>query len=169
MTSIDRFYVPKVKDFMTRKVISFTSDMDIGEVLKVFNKYRISSGPVLESENSKEVIGFISEDDIMEAMAESSFFHSPSLPVKVSDIMSHQVHTLNLEMDVFEVEKIFRENKLRHAPVIDDFHNQIGLVSRRDILRSLEKLYDEMGEYNKKVKAPRDFSMIDEVKWKLGL
>lgn len=169
MINSERFNLPKVKDFMTKRVISFTPDMDLGEVLKTFNKYRISSGPVLASENSNEVIGFISEDDLMREMAESSFFHSPSLPVRVEDAMNRDIIRLGTEMDVFEVEKLFRENNLRHAPVIDENLNQIGIVSRRDILRALEGLIDEMEKYSEVARGHKEQSMMKEAQWRLKL
>lgn len=169
MINSERFNLPKVKDFMTKRVISFTPEMDLGEVLKTFNKYRISSGPVLADENSNEVIGFISEDDLMREMPESSFFHSPSLPVRVGDVMNREIIRLGTEMDVFEVEKLFRENNLRHAPVIDDNHNQIGIVSRRDILRALEGLIVEMEKYSEVVRGHKEQSMMKEAQWRLKL
>jgi CBS domain-containing protein len=166
MNQSDRYAVPKIKDIMTKKVIFFSPEMELEEVLKSFNKYRISSGPVLEN-NSKDVIGFISEDDLMREMASISFFHGPSAPVKVKDVMTQKSESLNSDLDVFEAEKILREKRLRHAPVTDKEGHLVGILARRDILRALEQIIASLADHTKNLKEPKVYSIINEAKWRI--
>lgn len=162
----DRFKVPLVQELMTRKVISFLPGQDLGTVLLTFNQHRISSAPVLEQEDSHDVIGFITEDDLMRELADEVFFPSPAMPT-VASAMSHDVVTVRPEMDVFEVEKMFRKKNLRMAPVVDHLGQLVGILSRQEILMGLQQMLEETRHFIKEEKVPLEHSFMDEVKWRL--
>lgn len=167
MEQSKRYDIPIVQDFMTRKVITCTPEMDLSHVLKAFNKHRISALPVMSSDHSQEVAGFISEDDLMQAMASSSFFYAPSEPLTVAKSMVGDIQRLSPQMDLFEVTKLFHEKNLRHAPVIDERNHLVGIVSRRDVLRELEKIIEKQQGYMSSLKGPNKRSMTNEALWRL--
>lgn len=52
----------------------------------------------------------------------------------VSKIMSTNVISLKLSDSLYEAERLFKENKIRHIPVVEN-KNVIGIVSLTDLLR----------------------------------
>lgn len=61
----------------------------------------------------------------------------------VSCIMSKELVTLTLEDDLFQAEKLFKENHIRHIPVVENDHI-IGILSQTDLERiSFLDSYDE--------------------------
>ena len=61
----------------------------------------------------------------------------------VSCIMTKELVTLTLEDDLFQAEKLFKENHIRHIPVVEDNHI-IGILSQTDLERiSFLDAYDE--------------------------
>lgn len=61
----------------------------------------------------------------------------------VSCIMSKELVTLTLADDLFQAEKLFKENHIRHIPVVENDHI-IGILSQTDLERiSFLDAYDE--------------------------
>lgn len=61
----------------------------------------------------------------------------------VSCIMTKELVTLTLEDDLFQAEKLFKENHIRHIPIVEDDHI-IGILSQTDLERiSFLDAYDE--------------------------
>ena len=61
----------------------------------------------------------------------------------VSCIMTKELVTLTLADDLFQAEKLFKENHIRHIPVVEDDHI-IGILSQTDLERiSFLDAYDE--------------------------
>ena len=52
----------------------------------------------------------------------------------VSELMTRDVVVVRSDMDVHELEKIFLENKIHGAPVVDDTGKLVGVVSQTDLL-----------------------------------
>jgi len=167
MPKLDRYHFPKVKDFMTQTVVAFDENFTAFDVLKAFNSHRISAAPVLRSAESKEIVGFVTEQDCMECIANNSFYDDRN-DCSITEIMSREILMVNQNKDVFDLEQMFKEANLRHAPVVDDSGNLVGMVSRRDIMRALEGVVDEMKLYKEKIKTPHNLSMMQETKWKIS-
>lgn len=53
----------------------------------------------------------------------------------VSDIMTTTIETMHRDTLVCEVEGIFVSHKISGAPLIDDFGNLVGFVSKTDMIR----------------------------------
>ncbi len=148
-----RYKLPKVEDIMTRKAVAFTTEFNTVDVLRTLNKHRISSAPVLKEASSKEIIGFISEEDCMNAIANNSFFDD-FRNLSIEPVMKKEVKTVTPEMSLYELENFFRSSHLKHAPVVSDTGELMGIVSRRDVLVALEKIVDDIGLQKEKTKTP---------------
>ncbi len=141
MNQINRYQIPLAKDIMTKKVVTVTPDQMIGEVVILFNRHKISAAPVVNKD--KEVVGFIGEKELMQVLASESFHYEETpetFPTTVESKMTTKIISVKPELDVFEMVKFFSDHNLRHAPVIDENQNLLGIIARRDILKALEKL-----------------------------
>ncbi|PTD94392.1 histidine kinase [archaeon SCG-AAA382B04] len=154
----------KVKNVMTEEVITVDNDASLREAAKLLRKNEISGAPVVDGE---EVVGMISEEDILRSFKEEkSFEHDlwlPSpfelveIPIReileireykkllnqtgkedISSVMSDKVFSVGPEDDVSEVAEIMTNKKINRVPVIND-SELIGIVAREDIINSLVK------------------------------
>lgn len=153
--------IPKVKDILVEKVIAFLSDHSALEVIKTFNERHISSAPVINE--NKEVIGYISESDLMKCMANCLFFDEQSNP-SVESIMNKDILVANAEWDLFELDNFFLSKNIKSAPVIDGLGHLAGIVTRRDTLKELEKLLSERSKYKKDLKTPVELNPYQKIK-----
>lgn len=164
---INRYELPLVKDFMTTRVLYLTPEQSLDEVIKIFNDHRISSAPVLDGDGLREVVGFLTEDDCLRELVGGSFFQTPAFPT-VASSMARNIRSLSPDMDVFQAEVFFRDYGLRHAPVVDEAQRLLGIVARRDIMRALEKIMEQVGVFTHKKLTPPKFSMMTEAEWRLS-
>lgn len=145
----------KVKDIMTREVITVTEEKTVEEVVDIIIKNKISGVPVVNEDN--EIIGIVSESDLIYKEKEIS---TPTfVPIlegyilldsvkkfqeklkkkiayKVKDIMSEPVIKVTEDEEVKEVVNIMIDKKVNRVPVINDDGKLVGIVSRSDILKS---------------------------------
>lgn len=121
-----------VSDYMTKKLITFTADQSILEVMEVFAKNHISGGPVLDSRGA--IVGIISEADCMKQISESRYFNMPILEKSVEIYMTKDVETIDSDKSIFDAAAIFASNGRRRLPVIDIKGKLVGQISRKDIV-----------------------------------
>ncbi len=149
----------KVKDVMTKDVISFDPDDTIYEVTTTLKEKNISGAPVV---SDNKVVGIVTEADIMELYEEEA--RGPvdvwelSLKVKeeldralrnikkdastkVKEIMTKKVETINPETEVSEAAYIMSEKQINRLPVVDQEGKLVGIISRADIIRAVAKSF----------------------------
>ena len=130
----------QVKDFMTRKLVTFNPDQGITTVMDTLLKQRITGGPVVDS--NKKLVGIISDTDLMHVIGDSRYHNMPVGDRKVSDYMSKQVDTIEAEADIFEAANRFLKTGHRRFPVTDN-GELIGQFSRMDVIIAATKLKGE--------------------------
>ena len=126
-----------VTDYMTKKLITFSPDQSILEVMEKFTKYNISGGPVLDSNGF--LVGIISEADCMKQISESKYFNQPILDKSVEKFMSKDVETISHDISIFDAARAFHKNNRRRLPVLEK-GLLIGQISRKDIVVAALKL-----------------------------
>lgn len=62
----------------------------------------------------------------------------------ISKIMTRKLITLKITDDLFKAEKLFKEHRIRHIPVVDNQKHIVGMLSLTDLNRiSFLDSYDE--------------------------
>ncbi len=115
-----------VKDIMNKKVLTIEPDKTIREAAKIMNENDVGSLVVVKGE---EVVGIITERDIVRAMAEGL---NPD-ETKVSDVMTSEVFTALPDTSVLKAIEMMRAHRIRHLPVVDEKGKLVGIVSLRDL------------------------------------
>lgn len=136
-------------DFMSTSVITTTKNSSIAEVAKTLNKYRIGGMPVVNSRGN--VIGMITERDIMRKVI--ALDKKPS-KMKVSDIMTNKVLTIDKFEDMNDIAKKMKKHDLTRIPVVDG-KNLMGIVTNKDVLEQSPPLVDLILE-QARIKGPLD-------------
>src|SRR5690554_2670067 len=67
--------------------------------------------------------------------------------VPVSEIMSKELITLSPKQSLYEAEKLFNRQHIRHIPVVED-KRLVGMISHTDLLRLSFADLDESDEFS---------------------
>ncbi|SIQ11058.1 CBS domain-containing protein [Maribacter ulvicola] len=126
-----------VADYMTTKLITFSPDDSILDVMEKFAKHHISGGPVLD--NNGFLVGIISEADCMKQISESRYFNQPILDKSVKNFMTKSVETIPHDISIFDAAGIFAQHNRRRLPVMKN-DILVGQISRKDIVIAALKL-----------------------------
>jgi len=126
----------QVKDYMTTKLITFSPQQSIEDVMDTLIKYRISGGPVVNEKN--ELVGIISEGDCIKQISESRYYNMPLDNNSVEKHMAKNVDTIDGEMNVFDAASKFLNAKRRRFPIVKN-GKLIGQISQKDILKAAMK------------------------------
>ena len=71
--------LPRAKDFMTAQVQTITPEMPLAAIIEFLEKHLVSNAPVVELQgDEKMLVGFVSERECLEFLANESFFGSLS-------------------------------------------------------------------------------------------
>lgn len=123
-----------VSDYMTTKLITFTPEQSIEEVIEMLIKNRISGGPVVNENN--ELIGIISEGDCIKHISESKYYNMPmDNNHTVKNNMVSNVETIDKNMNIFDAANKFISSKRRRFPIVEN-GKLIGQISQKDVLKA---------------------------------
>ena len=111
-------------------VISVAPETPVSHVARIIEQRRI--GAVLVLGDAGEVLGIISERDIVRALATRA---GGIEGLAAEELMTRQVVMVGPETPVDAALQIMDEGYFRHLPVVDGSHRLIGLVSVRDLVR----------------------------------
>lgn len=124
--------MPAARDFMATELIVLAPDMSVHDAMNEFLENDISGAPVVDEHGS--VVGMLTERDCLQVIYGATYHRDPG--GKVLEHMSAPVETLDADMDLVTVIERFLRSRYRRFPVLDGTR-LVGLISRRDILRSV--------------------------------
>jgi CBS domain-containing protein len=123
----------KAKDIMSQTVTTIRSDGTLLDAIQLLVCKEISGLPVVNEQG--KMIGIITEKDIL------NFVFSGNLKnTRVADVMSKEVVSFSPETSVDTIALAVGQNKFRRVPIVDG-DKVVGIVSRRDIIRSALDLH----------------------------
>jgi CBS domain-containing protein len=142
----------RVKDIMTKKVISLKPDDNAKEALDILLKMHISGLPVIDDKGSLQ--GMFTEKEIlvkvlpsyMDKVGPFVYDENPKTVklkahelsnMKVKDVMRHEVVTVNEDTVVCEVAHLILTKKARRLPVLNQENKVVGIVAREDVVKAL--------------------------------
>jgi CBS domain-containing protein len=159
---------PCARDIMTRHVHTIEPETDLYEIAKFLLKHEVSNVPVVRQEGNKRILlGFISEADCLEHLANGVFYGSPSLPLRAETIMRRHPVCIGPDEDIFTLTSIFVSHNYRHLPVVER-ENLLGIVSRRDLIRSLDRYYQEWSKTRSLDRFPVDLREVANMRFVAG-
>ena len=148
----------KVKDIMTKEVITAKENDSVLEVATVLKENKIAGVPVLNEQ--EEVVGVISQADILKLLDNfrwyTPIFTAQDLvhlfgedlhdiqrdikrasEMKVKEIMSKNPKTVPPEALIDDAAQIMHSMGFNRLPVVDENGALVGIVARADIIASL--------------------------------
>ena len=125
-----------VNDYMSTELVTFAPDMDIHRAIRLLLEKRISGAPVVDAQG--ELVGVLTKKDCLN-IAFSASYHQ-EWGGNVSDFMSRDVQTVDADTDIVEVAERFLKSRFHRFPVMRN-QRLVGIISRHDVMRSLEDLW----------------------------
>ncbi|SDG49145.1 CBS domain-containing protein [Pseudomonas benzenivorans] len=124
----------KVRDYMTRHLVTFRSDTDLFTAINRLLEHRISGAPVIDSQG--HLIGLLSEGDCLRGILSGAYYEA--VGGVVSSYMNTEIETISPETDVIEVSERFLRGRLGRIPVVEN-GRLVGQISRCDVLRAVKE------------------------------
>lgn len=128
------------KDFMTKKLITFSPKQPLNEVIQILISKGISGGPVLNEHGN--LIGVISEGDCLKEVVKGKYNNSPQMMGVVEEYMTAEPVTVGPNENIFEIARLFLKLRLRRFPVLDQ-GKLVGQISQRDVMAAIQDLKKE--------------------------
>ena len=136
--------IPVAREIMITKLVTLRPQMSVAEAIKVLLRHTISGAPVVGEDGA--LLGMFSEFDCLRALANREFHSERDESRLVGDLMTRDGHTIPPELDLFRIAQAFVDLHVRRLPVMEE-GRLIGQLSRRDVLRSLDKMgADQAGQ-----------------------
>jgi CBS domain-containing protein len=143
----------KVKDIFQKKVDYVTPDSTLIDAARFIFGHNHKGLPVVKG-NSKKLVGFITEQDILsllfpnihdllEDYVHEKDFEEMETKVKsvmikkVKDVMTRIIIAIHVEEPLLKAESTMKIKDISRLPVVDDKGNLIGIISKGDIFRAL--------------------------------
>jgi CBS domain-containing protein len=131
----------KAGQIMTSPVLTVTRDVPAREAIALLAARGITSLPVVDEDG--DVIGIVSEVDLLRRRVP----HDPRAhlmpqhdsgdpPRTVGEVMSDAVVCLSENADAADLAEVLVDNRIRAVPILRG-GDLVGIVSRRDVLRTL--------------------------------
>ncbi|WP_328619354.1 CBS domain-containing protein [Streptomyces sp. NBC_00354] len=122
----------KVADLMADEVASVTPDTTFKDVAKLLAQYDITGVPVLDDQD--RVVGVVSQTDLLAHTARHN--SEMAVPPSAGDVMSAPAVTVHPEETVADAARLMTRRSIERLPVVDVEDRLVGIVTRRDLLRT---------------------------------
>lgn len=131
-----------VDQIMSKPVVTVHLDDTLSVVKHIFDNAKFHHLLVVEQ---GKLFGVLSDRDLLKAL--SPFIGTPSqtlhdkatLNKKVHQIMSRKPITLPPQANVYDAISVFNQHSISCIPIVDANEHILGIVSWRDILKTIEK------------------------------
>src|SRR5256885_15178958 len=134
-----------IRDVMTYKPFTIDADKSVAYAAKMMRKEDVGLTPIVEGD---KLVGMLTDRDIaIRVVAEG---RDPG-QVKVRDVASKQVVTIDPQQDLDEALRIMAKHQVRRLPVVEEDGKLVGVVAQADVAREGDdrqtgKLVEEISE-----------------------
>lgn len=152
----------KVKDCMTKEVVTVKRSTSLSQLIRTFQKYNFHTLPVVEKENS--LAGIINFEDVLKVLQpysvelstllntipfldmeskeedflEADISSEMGILVVVDDIMNTNYVTVGPETDINKARSVMKLNNTARLPVVEE-GKLLGMISLFDIILAVFK------------------------------
>ena len=124
----------KVSDYMNKHPVKFSEDMSVAEAVEKLLDNHQTGGPVVDSKN--QLVGFLSEQDCLGQMVESSYYREQVALVK--NVMQKEAISIKPYSSVIELAQMMLREKPKIYPVVDDDGRLLRSISRANVLQAVD-------------------------------
>lgn len=135
----------KLKDIMTRDIVSAGPDMTIRDAMELLSERHVSGAPVLDG---GKVVGIFSSSDLLALLADLNDM-TPSLTfrrrksrttpledITVDEVMTRKVQSLPPDCSIEEAAEVMVKKQI-HRVLVMDGDTLLGIVSTSDLVKAV--------------------------------
>lgn len=134
----------RISDIMTEAALTDRSDDSLASAARKMREQQTGSLVVTDGE---QLLGIITERDVLRAVAEDVPLDTP-----ISEVMSKDLVTAEPSTSLREAARIMTEKWIRHLPVLEG-GRLVGIVSQRDLAGVLAGALNEPEELHRLIEA----------------
>lgn len=124
-----------VRDIMSRDCYRVTGKTSVATLAEGLALHRLPGAPVVDDHD--HLIGFISEQDVLGKVLESSYLDEE--PPLVRELMRHEVLSIPPTKSITDLAQEMLGAKPKVYPVVEQ-ERLVGIVTRRDVLSALLRM-----------------------------
>ncbi len=129
----------KCNVIMTEDPVCCLPDETVAAAAQKMKEKNVGSIPIIESEQSKKLIGIVTDRDLaLQVVAESR----DASATKIADVMTRKVIYCHVDEDLDKVMDTMAKYQLRRLPVVEDGNKIVGIISQADIATRVDKPED---------------------------
>lgn len=125
----------KASDIMMTTVVTIAPEAKLTEAIKLLLQHAISGLPVVDDQG--HLAGIITEHDIMNFAFSGNAAHTT-----VAEAMTREVISFSPDTPIETLINYCAKHRIRRVPIVQG-KKIVGLVSRRDILREMDRIYSQ--------------------------
>jgi len=134
------FLEQTVADHMTRDAKTVSRDLTLRELEDLFEKDDFNAYPV---EERSQVVGLVSKFDFLACFV----FSTATMVPRYDDLMNHTVANIMTPDFIYvrgdtkltRVLQLMVDHRIRSMPVIEGDQRLLGMISREDLMRALQR------------------------------
>jgi CBS domain-containing protein len=134
----------RISDVMTEAALTDRSDDSLVSAARKMREQQTGSLLVTDGE---QLLGIVTERDVLRAVAEDVPLDTP-----ISEVMSKDLVTAEPGMSLREAARIMTEKWIRHLPVLEG-GRLVGIVSQRDLAGVLAGALNEPEELHRLIES----------------
>ncbi|MFP3871963.1 MAG: cyclic nucleotide-binding/CBS domain-containing protein [Candidatus Natronoplasma sp.] len=144
-----------VQDVMSKNPVVINENETVERAANLMKEADIGSLVVVDDDQN--ISGIITEMDIVKKIVAENL---PSDDVRIKEVMSKPVHTIDVDRLVQEAAETMAEKNIRRLPVMEN-GEMIGIITENDVLEISPTLIDITREYER-IRGPNDLEKYEE-------
>jgi len=126
----------KCSEVMTKNPACCLPSDAVSQVAQWMKRENVGSIPVVESEQSKKLIGIVTDRDLaLKVVADGR----DAKTTKVADVMTRTIITCHADDDVQKAVDAMAKNQLRRIPVVDSESKIVGIIAQADVATRVDQ------------------------------
>lgn len=121
-----------VREIMSRDCYRVTATTSVATLAEGLALHRLPGVPVVDQRDN--LIGFISEQDVLGKVLESAYLDDE--PPLVKELMRHEVLSVSPNKGIIDLAQEMLDNKPKVYPVVEQ-ERLVGIITRRDVLMAI--------------------------------
>ncbi|GEK47972.1 CBS domain-containing protein [Halomonas pacifica] len=124
-----------VREIMSRDCYRVRGNASVSNLVEGLALHRLPGAPVVDDRD--HLIGFISEQDVLGKLLESTYLnHEPPL---VKELMRHEVLSVTPNKSITDLAQEMLGTKPKVYPVVEQ-ERLVGIVTRRDVIHAILRM-----------------------------
>ena len=128
----------KINECMCKDVCFVKPDCNAYDAARIMCENHIGCIPVCN--DKKNCVGIVTDRDIL---LRTVACNKDTKTTPISDIMTTNVFTCNVDQSIYEVQNQMAQNQVRRIPVVDNGEKLVGIVTLGDIARNGREIGQE--------------------------